>query len=167
MDKTIKAELDKLHGNIIAALYIDGGRSSDVSESVRSYDAGQIALLRLFWRLLPDRAVRFSDVRNLYVVLKEHGDGDAEKRAVDAGKHVTAERVKASVDLWSKVIDMVQENPDVPASECLYFVIMTDVPDRALAEQIMVERWPGSIAQAQDLLKEMKESAKPLTSGVL
>jgi hypothetical protein len=75
--------------------------------------------------------------------------------------------VKASVDLWSKVIDMVQENPDVPASECLYFVVMTDVPDRALAEQIMVERWPGSISQAQDLLKEMKESAKPLTSGVL
>lgn len=160
MDNTARAELDKLHGDIIAALYIAGDRPSDVSESVRSYDAGQIVLLRLFWRLLPDRAIRFSDVRNLYVVLKEHGDADAEK-------NVTAERVKASVGLWTKVIDMVQENSDIPASECLYFVVMADVSDRALAEQIMAERWPGSIAQAQALLKEMKESTKPLASGVL
>lgn len=167
MDNTARAELDKLHGDIIAALYIAGDRPSDVSESVRSYDAGQIVLLRLFWRLLPDRAIRFSDVRNLYVVLKEHGDADAGKRVADAERNVTAERVKASVGLWTKVIDMVQENSDIPASECLYFVVMADVSDRALAEQIMAERWPGSIAQAQALLEEMKESTKPLASGVL
>jgi hypothetical protein len=160
MDKTLRAEMDKLHGDIIAALYIDGDRASDVAGSVRAYDEGQVVLLRLFWRFLPDRDIQFHDLRNLYMILKGQGIHNAEQ-------YVTADRVHTLKSLWNEAGALAMSHPDFLAADRVAFMVMIDQSDSALARQIVLDRWPGSREQAQSLLEEMKRSPQPLASGSL
>jgi len=160
MDKTARAELDMLRGDILTALNIAGDRSSDVMDVERAHRSGNVALLRLFLRFLPDRSIRFNTIRDLYGVLHSQAVADAEQQ-------VTADRMEVMLDLWSKILDVMKPNPDTGAFKRLTFVVMTDVSDRALAERIVLERWPGSTEQAQGLLEEMKQSSLPLTAGSL
>lgn len=160
MDKTAKAELDKLHGDIITALYVEGGRPSDVAGSVRAYDEGQIVLLRLFWQFLPDSDIQFDNVRNLYMILKSNGIQNAERQ-------VTADRVHALKSLWIDAGALARTHPEFLAADRVAFMVMNEPSDRALARQIVLDRWPGSRENAQSLLDEMKKSPLPLATGSL
>lgn len=160
MDKTAKAEMDRLHGDIITALYIDGGRPSDAAESAGAYDARDVVLLRLFWRFVSDRTINFHSIRHLYLTLNTQGVPDLEQQ-------VTADRVRAFVSIWNEMIDFMSNNPESHANERMTFVVMADASDRVLAKRIMLERWPGSMEQARELLEEMRRSPKPLSAGSL
>lgn len=160
MDKTTKAELDKLHGDIITALYIEGDRASDVAGSVRAYNEGQTVLLRIFWKFLPDRDIHFYDLRNLYLILKSEGIQDAEQQ-------VTVDRSRTLNSLWKEAGEISEEHPKFLAADRVTFIVMNEASDRALARQIVLDRWPGSRENAQSLLDEMKKSSLPLATGTL
>jgi hypothetical protein len=127
---------------------------------VRAYDEGRVVLLRLFSQFLPDRDLQFNNLRNLYLILKSAGIQDAEHQ-------VTADRVHALKSLWNEAGALARTHPDFLAANRVAFMVMNEPSDRALARQIVLDRWPGSREKAQPLLDEMKKSSLPLATGVL
>lgn len=158
VNKEEKAELDKLHGDITTALYIEGGRSSDMSMSARAYEQHRADLLRLFWRFLPDKTLRFSTIKSAYMLLCTEGIESPEEE-------VTAERVH----LWSDLLEesLASRGESTKGPESIAFIMMSDSADRDLARRIVSTRWPGSRESAEALLTEMKGSPQPLASGTL
>lgn len=154
-----KQELDTLFGELSAVLWGISDSSFDASDAARAHKAGELGLLRLFHGLVHDRSVTFSDIRSLHEIMTSKG--------IDPERNITADRVHACTDRWMAVVDVKRERPEMDTKEALLFVVMADSADRVLAERIVVERWPGSMEQAQCLLAEMKKVASPLASGSL
>jgi len=159
MDKAWQDSLDALQIAITAALY-SKSRDLDISETVRAYTKGDATLLCLFLSHISDESISFSGVREVYYLLLEYG-------VVEAERFVTAERVAGYKNLWGKVLDLKRDNHKLDAGLALCFFVMVDEADCSLAEQIIRERWPGSMEQAQALLEQMKQSPLPLATGSL
>lgn len=154
-----KQELDTLFGELSAVLWGISDSSFDASDAARAHKDGELGLLRLFQSLVHDRSLTFSNIRSLYEIMSGKG--------IDPEQNITADRVHALADRWMVMVDAKRKNPELDTREALLFVVMADSADRVLAERIVVERWPGSMEQAQCLLAEMKKVASPLASGSL